>query len=121
VESKPSLDKVASKVAGLGIPGLVLLTTMALTGWAGAAAITTALAALGGPLGMLGGIALLGVLILVSKGLTEYGFEAVFKATADELVKNGHTKEEIKEKVNSYPISKGLKLKIGAYLDEKEE
>ena len=44
-------DKLVSIIAGLGVPGLVLLFAMALTGYVGAAAITTALAALGGPAG----------------------------------------------------------------------
>jgi hypothetical protein len=57
----PSLDTVASKIAALGVPGLVLVVAMAFTGFAGAAAITAALAMLGGPLGMLGGIAVLGI------------------------------------------------------------
>src|SRR5258708_35391917 len=40
-------------------PRLVLLAVMANSGFAGAAAITSALATLGGPAGMLGGIAAL--------------------------------------------------------------
>ncbi|WP_181899267.1 hypothetical protein [Lachnotalea glycerini] len=40
------MEKVISKVAALGVPGLVLLIAMGATGLAGGAAITTALAAL---------------------------------------------------------------------------
>ena len=50
------MDKIISKVAALGIPGLVLVTAIGATGLTGAAAITAALAALG-PGGILGGIA----------------------------------------------------------------
>lgn len=57
------MDRLVSKIAALGVPGLVLLVAMSATGYAGAAALTTALAALGGPLGMLGGIAVLGLLV----------------------------------------------------------
>ena len=64
-----SLDKIADKIAALGVPGLVLVIVMGTTGWAGAAALTTALAVLGGPLGMLGGIALLGVMLLISRAI----------------------------------------------------
>src|SRR5690242_20926998 len=52
-------QKTVSNLVGLGIPGLILLAVIATTGYAGAAAITTALATLGGPFGMLGGIAAL--------------------------------------------------------------
>jgi hypothetical protein len=87
-----------------------------LTGWAGAAALTTALAALGGPLGMLGGLVVLGVLGLISKGLADYGFEAIFKATVDELKRKGKSKFDIEREIESYPISHDLKLKIKDYL-----
>lgn len=60
------MDYIVQKIVALGIPGIVLLVAMAASGWAGAAAITTALATLGGPFGMIGGIAMLGVLVIVS-------------------------------------------------------
>ena len=41
------LEKIVSKVAALGVPGLILLIAIAATGLTGAAAITAALAALG--------------------------------------------------------------------------
>lgn len=46
------MDEVVRKLAGVGLPAVILLITMASTGLAGAAAITTALAILG-PGGML--------------------------------------------------------------------
>ena len=111
------MDKIVDKIAALGVPGLVLVVAMAATGWAGAAAITTALAALGGPIGMLGGISVLIVLALISKGLTTYGFEALFKATIRKLRKQDLSNGEIMDKVKSYPISKELKTKIMHYID----
>ncbi|MGJ3248449.1 MAG: hypothetical protein ACFE0I_20500 [Elainellaceae cyanobacterium] len=114
------MDQIADKLAALGVPGLVLLVAMAVTGWAGAAAITTALAILGGPFGMLGGIAVLGILGLISKGLADYGFEAIFKATVEELRKKGKSKADIEQEINSYPISRDLKLKIQDYLRSPE-
>jgi hypothetical protein len=110
------MDQLVDKIAALGVPGLVLMVTMAVTGWAGAAALTTALAMLGGPFGMMGGIALLGILGLISKGLSDYGFEAIFKATVDELKRKGKSKVDIEREVESYPISRELKLKINDYL-----
>lgn len=112
------MDEIVDKIAGLGVPGLVLLVAMAATGWTGAAAITAALSALGGPLGMLGGIAVLMVLSLISKGLASFGFEALFKATISKLHEKGLTKKEIKKKISSYPISKSLKIKIFFYIDQ---
>jgi hypothetical protein len=110
------MDQLVDKIAALGVPGLVLVVAMAVTGWTGAAALTTALAMLGGPFGMLGGIAMLGILGLISKGLSDYGFEAIFIAIVDELKKQGKSKADIEREVESYPVSRDLKLKIKDYL-----
>ena len=106
------MDRIVGIIAGLGIPGLVLLVAMGVSGWAGAAAITAGLASLGGPLGMLGGIALLGVLTLISRGIARFGFETLFKAVLTRLKEQGHTNDEIISKIQSYPISKELKMKL---------
>jgi len=110
------MDKLVDKIAALGVPGLILVVAMAFTGWAGAAAITTALAFLGGPLGMLGGIAVLGLLSLISKGLADYGFESIFKAVVEKLREDGKSHADIEREVDSYPISRELKLKIKDHL-----
>lgn len=102
------------KVAALGVPGIVLVVAMSVSGYTGAAAITVALAALG-PFGILGGIATLGVIGLVSHSIAEYGTEAVVKAVVNEQLKS-KTKEQIVKEVNDYPLSKGLKLKIIDYV-----
>ena len=103
------MDKLVSKIAALGVPGLVLVTGA--TGLAGGAAITTALAALG-PGGILGGIATLGIIGLVSEGIAQYGMDAIFSAVVKELYRKGETKEAILQKVKKYPISKDLKRKL---------
>ena len=92
---------------------------MAVSGFSGAAAITTGLALLGGPLGMLGGIALLGVLGLIAMGLAKYGFEALFKGVLDRIKKNeGLTNEEIKTRVNGFRfLSRSLRDKLTEYVD----
>ena len=110
------MDKIVNKIVCLGVPGLVLLVAMAVSGWAGAAAITTALAMLGGPFGMLGGIAVLGILSIISQGIAEYGFETLLEATISELQARGKTNAQIEKEINSYPISRELKLKIKEYL-----
>jgi hypothetical protein len=74
------MDEVVKKVAALGLPGVILVIVMAATGLTGAAAITAALALLGGPAGMLGGIALLGLTGLIADALAEVGLEDLLTA-----------------------------------------
>ncbi|HEY9666382.1 MAG TPA: hypothetical protein V6C91_06230, partial [Coleofasciculaceae cyanobacterium] len=69
------MDEVVKKVAALGLPGVILVMTMAATGLTGAAAITAALAFLGGPAGMLGGLAVLGLTGLITDALAKVGLE----------------------------------------------
>ena len=111
------MDKIVGKVAALGVPGLILVTAIGATGLAGGAALTTALAALG-PGGMIGGIITLGVIGLVSEGIAEFGFDAVFNAVVKELYKRGATKESILNKIEKYPVSKGLKRKLRESLEK---
>lgn len=106
------MDYFVQKIVALGVPGIVLLVAMAATGWTGAAAITTALAALGGPFGMLGGIAALGVLVVISDGIGKYGFEKLLMASIAEMEKKGTTREEIINKIRSYPLTSEMKKKI---------
>lgn len=114
------MDKIVSKVAALGVPGLVLVIAISATGLVGGAAITTALAALG-PGGMVGGIATLGVIGLISEGIAKYSVDAIVSAVVKELYKRGETKESIKEKINKYPISKDLKRKLNEILANEGE
>ena len=112
------MDQIINKIVALGVPGLVLLAAMGISGWVGAAAITTALAMLGGPFGMLGGIAVLGILSMISQGIAEYGFETMMQAVILGLQTKGKTNAEIEREINSYPISRELKLKIKEYLNQ---
>lgn len=111
------MEKVISKVAALGIPGLVLVVVMGATGLTGAAALTAALAALG-PAGMIGGIITLGVISVLSQGLTEFGFSAIFSGVVKELYKKGESKESILRKIKKYPLSKSLKRKLKEELEK---
>ncbi len=111
------LEQVISKIAALGVPGLIFTVAVSATGLAGAAAITTALASLG-PGGIVGGIAFLGVAGLISGALTEFGIDAIFTGVVKELYLQGESKESIKAKIKKYPISKKLKLKLYNTLDE---
>ena len=111
------MERIVSKIAALGVPGLILITAIGATGLAGGAAITTALAAIG-PGGMIGGIVTLGVIGLISEGITEYGFDAIFNAVVKELYKRGETKNSILKKIEKYPVSKQLKRKLRDSLNE---
>lgn len=105
------MDKIVSKIAALGVPGLVLMIAISATGLAGGAAITAALAALG-PGGMIGGIATLGAIGVISEAIAEYGFDAIFSAVVQELYKRGETKGSLLSKIEKYPVSNNLKRKL---------
>jgi len=107
------IDDVADKIAGAGVAGLVLLVVMATTGYAGAAAITTALAALGGPAGMVGGVLVLGLTATISAALAKYGFESIAVAAVKKMVQNGKSKPQIRSDINKVPaLSKSMKKKL---------
>lgn len=110
------MDKIVSKIAALGVSGLVLTVAIGATGLAGGAAITTALAAIG-PGGMIGGLVTLGVIGLISEGISKYGVDAIFSAVVKELYRRGETKEQLKQKIKRYPISKDLKRKLNEYIE----
>ena len=110
---KIPLDKVIEKIVALGVPGLVLVIVIATTGLAGGAAIVTALAILGGPLGMMGGLAVLGILVLIFNAITEYGVEVVANRVIQGLIEKGMSKEEIIKKIDTYWfLSYNLKRKM---------
>ena len=103
------MDKIVSKIAALTV-------AIGATGLAGGAAITTALAAIG-PGGMIGGLVTLGVIGLISEGISKYGVDAIFSAVVKELYRRGETKEKLKQKIKRYPISKDLKRKLNEYIE----
>lgn len=105
------MEKIVSKIAALGVPGLVLVVAINASGFVGGAAIVTALSALG-PGGIIGGIVTLGLISLIAQALTEFGMDAIFSAVVKELIKKGETKESILNKIEKYPVSKSLKRKL---------
>ena len=60
------MNKVVDNVVSIGVSGLVLSLAMGVSGGVGAT-ITTALLILASPLGMLGGIAVVGILATISE------------------------------------------------------
>ncbi len=113
------MDKVVSKIAGLGMPGLLLLTAIGATGLTGGAAITTALASFG-PGGMIGGIFSLFVIGFISDAIAEFGFDYIFSAVVKELYTRGESKETMLAKIDKYPVTKSLKRKLTESIEKED-
>lgn len=111
------MDTVVNKIAGIGVPGMMLLVAISMTGLTGAAAITAALALLG-PGGMIGGVMTLIVAGTIASALSEYGFDALFKSVVRKLYKNGETKGSIIGKIKKGPWSAKLKAKAISDLEK---
>jgi hypothetical protein len=110
------MDEVITRVAALGLPGVLLVVTMAATGLAGGAAITKALAALGRPFGMIGGIAALGIAGLVAEALSKYGIDSLLTGIYIERKKK-EPLFKLCQEIDSLPISSDLKRKLKDALD----
>ena len=61
---------------------------------------------------MLGGLAMLAFLGLVAYGISQYGFEKIVVAVIKKLQEQGRKRAEVIRQVQSFPISRGMKLKI---------
>ncbi|XSG74022.1 hypothetical protein ACP8Y2_17745 [Herpetosiphon llansteffanensis] len=113
------LEKIARKLASLGLPGVVfvvVLSTQGLLGLSGAAAITSTLSFLGGPVGMIGGISLLVLLVPVGEILGKYGLEKVLLAIYQERMKQGTSLTKITNEIKKIGVSESLQAKIIAQL-----
>ncbi len=116
-----SLEEMITLLAGLGGAGGVVLLVAATTGLAGGAALVAALAMLGGPFGILGGIfAVAGIAILV-KYIADYGFEYMMVRLVAEWKKDGKSLYQIKADIDDLPgwiVSDSLKRKTKARISE---
>ena len=113
------MDKIVEKIVSIGVPGIMLMVAISMTGLYGAAAITAALAMLG-PGGMIGGVVTLLVAGAIASAISEYGFDALFRAVIKKMYRNGETKESIKAKIERGPWSKKLKTKAISELEHIE-
>ena len=112
------MDEFVERLAGIGVPALVFLIIMSTTGLAGAAAITATLALLG-PGGMIGGVITLTVIGAGASVISKYGYSAIITATCKKIMqKDNLTQEQMYEKSDKYPITKGLKEKVKAKIRE---
>lgn len=112
------MEKIVEKLVALGVPGLILLVAINVSGYAGAAAISSSLAIFGGPAGMLGGLGVLGFSVYISMAIKKYSFEKIYFKTIEGLQQKGETKESIIKKVDKYPISASLKMKLKDLLEK---
>lgn len=111
------MDKVVEKIVSIGVPGIMLMVAISMTGLYGAAAITAALALLG-PGGMIGGVVTLLVAGAIASAISEYGFDALFRAVIKKMYRKGETKESIRAKIEKGPWSKKLKTKAISELEQ---
>ncbi|WP_414546343.1 GTPase [Nostoc sp. CCY0012] len=113
------MEEVIRKVAAMGLPGVILVVVMATTGLTGAAAITSALAILGGPAGMLGGIAVLGITGTLTDILAKFGIELVLMRIYEKRSEIEPI-EKLTQEIDKLPfISSGLKRKLTRIIDKK--
>ena len=83
------MDEFVERLAGIGVPALVFLIIMSTTGLAGASVIS------------------------------KYGYSAIITATCKKIMqKDNLTREQMCEKIDKYPITKGLKEKVKAKIRE---
>ncbi|MDF5718552.1 MAG: hypothetical protein PUP93_32985 [Rhizonema sp. NSF051] len=104
------MDEIVKKLAGLGLPGIILVVLTASSGGS-SAAVAAALTAVGGPFGIVGGIALLGIITVVGDAIAGFGIEAILKAVYAERSKTESVTFLLKE-INDLPITEELKLKL---------
>lgn len=105
-----TLDQIAAKLSGLGLPGIILVI-LSVSSAGSNAAIVAAITAMGGPFGIVGGIGLLGLMTVAGDAVSSYGIEAILKAIYTERSKNESVRLLLKE-IKDLPISEELKLKL---------
>ncbi len=106
------MDEIVKKVAGLGLPGIFLVLATAAAGGVGnTAAVVSAIMALGGPFGLIGGLGVLGLAASVGDVIAGYGIEAVLMSIYKERSKTESVRFLLKE-LKDLPISEELKAKL---------
>ncbi|GAB4178336.1 MAG: hypothetical protein Fur005_40590 [Roseiflexaceae bacterium] len=110
-----SIDEAGRAIAALGMPAIAFAVAASIAGGmglAGGAVITTALAMLGGPVGMVGGLLALGTLSTIASVVAKYGIDAILVATFTARQESGITNEQIHTDIDQLWISDELKLKL---------
>jgi len=109
--------KVVDLLAAAGVPGLVLLGAMAMSSFSGAVAITVALASLGGPAGMLGGI---GVLVSIGVAIAKFGLSDVSIAVVRKILES-KSQAKVVQEIDALPriIPQKFRLKAKSMLTNR--
>lgn len=110
-----SIDALASKIAGFGVSGGVFFIVVATVGPATGGAILGALALLGGPFGVIGGLATLGLIMVVADTVAQYGIVKVSSAVFSRLEERGTPRYEVIRRIRKIPtwlLSTESKLEI---------
>lgn len=114
-----SLDTVLSLLASIGGAGAVIIIVAATTGYAGCVALVAALALLGGPFGILGGVfATAGISVLIY-AIGQYGVDYVMERLVLRWKEQGKSVSEIEDEINnmsSVLVSYDTKAKAIAYV-----
>lgn len=114
------MDDVVKRIAGLGLAGVLFVITLATRGVATYLAIPIAIAAWGGPFGIIGGITVLGLTTLVGDALAGFGIDAILSAVYAERRKNEPSASLISE-IDNLPISDQLKHRLKAEIQVSSE
>lgn len=114
-----TLDELAHKIALIGLPALAFVVAASIAssaGLAGGAVVVAALAMLGGPVGLIGGLLTLGLLTLIADGVSKYGLNSLLLASFEARRANGISMEEIHNEIDALWISDELKYKLKTQL-----
>ncbi|MEA5582042.1 hypothetical protein VB620_11895 [Nodularia harveyana UHCC-0300] len=114
------MDEIVKKLASFGLPGVILVVMLAVSGAERHVAIPLILATLGGPFGMLGGLTVLGIVTLVGDYLAGYGIEALLTAVYKERSKEEPLSGIFKE-IRELPISDELKHNLRSNITNSDK
>ena len=92
-----SFNKLVNLLVSAGVPGLIFVGAVYVSGFYGAAAITSVLAVFGGPWGMMAGV---GTLILLTATLSQFEIGDIAKAVLAKLLKT-KSKTQIQQEIDS--------------------
>ncbi|GCL35052.1 hypothetical protein SR1949_01440 [Sphaerospermopsis reniformis] len=113
------MDEIVKKLAGLGLPGIIILI-LAVASAGSNAAIAGLLTSVGGPFGIVGGIGLLGLVKVIGDLIADYGIEAIIKAVYSERSKT-ETLRSLLYEIQNLPICQELKLKLQYHLKSESK